>query len=102
MLGGQGGEMQPGDGQSISGQGVQLEERVRGIRDDGEIRPDLVVENVSAQNVDDFGQRPHLQRLGTQGGNRIDQQRQAGNVVQMGVGEHDMVDARHGFQRQCA
>ena len=46
-------EMQPGKVQAIGRQCVQLQEGMRGVRDGGEIRPDLLVENRRTRNVDD-------------------------------------------------
>ena len=75
---------------------------MHGIRNDGEIGPDLIIEDMRAKKGDDFGQSPYLQWRFAHCCYRIHQQRQAGNVIQVRVREYDMVDTRHRLKRQRA
>ena len=63
----QGREMQTGEGYAITRQGFELQEGMRGIRNDGEVWPDLIIEDVRAKKADDLGQCPDLQWRFTQG-----------------------------------
>lgn len=70
--------------------------------DAGEVGPDDVVEDVGAQGLDGGAQGVHAQRPGAAAGDGIEHERQGGDVVEVGVGEEDVVDARHFVEAEVA
>ena len=82
---------------------VEGDERRFGRGQAREVGPDEVVEDVLAQRGQGVRQGVHAQRLaGTGGGDGVDHQRQAGDVVEVRVGEEDVVDAQHLLAREVA
>jgi hypothetical protein len=64
-------------------------------RQPGEVGPGHIVENVLAERVDGTGERVDLHGPTAPGRDGVEHQRQGGNVVEMGVGEQDVVYAQH-------
>lgn len=68
----------------------------------GKIGPHQPVEDVRVQDADGLGRRMHLHRRLAQFAHRVDHQRQRGDVVEVRMGEEDVVDPRQLVQRQVA
>ena len=83
-------------------EGQQFDERTVRAGQAGEVGPDDVVEDVAAQGVQGGGQGSDLQGLAAALGDGVDHQGQSSDVVQMRVGEQDLVDVCHLLQAQVA
>lgn len=80
------------------------DERVGLIRNRAEIRPDFPVENMILENFPGFARGMHGDMFLAQSDHGVDQQGQAGDMVEMGVGDENMIDGDHVLDRQivCA
>ncbi|MCY1368578.1 hypothetical protein D9M69_555700 [compost metagenome] len=67
-----------------------------------EIRPDDVVEHVRPQCVDGGCQCVHAQRPGAAAADGVEHQGQGGDVVEVRVGEHHVVDGGHLVEGEVA
>ena len=83
--------------------GMQRDDRRLGRRQARKIGPDDVVEHVGAQRLQCFRQRVHAQRTAdARCGHGIQHERQAGDVVHVGMGEEHIVDTQHLLPREVA
>ena len=71
----------------------KTDDRVVGARDHREIRPDLVVEEMPPEGVEGPGQGPDLHRHVGVPVDVLGEERQAADVVQVGMGNEDLPDA---------
>ncbi len=68
------------------------QDRVVGGRNGGEIGPDQPVEKVAFQRGDDFFGGVDRDRAGSLAQHRVGQQRQAGNMIEVAMGEEYVID----------
>ena len=80
----------------------ELDEGVGFGGNSAEIGPDQVIEDVGAQSLDGLGQGVDFQGLSSSGTHRVHHQRQRGDMVQVGVGQENAIDAAHFVQRQVS
>jgi len=84
----------------------QGQHRRRGLGQPGEVGPDHAVEDVRAQRRQRGRQRVHLDRRPVQGpaGPRhaVGQQADGQHVVEVGMGDEDVIDLRHLVEREVA
>ena len=79
---------------------MELDERLLSARNPAEIGPDHVIENMGPERCDRLRQAMDLQRSRAGSAHRIDHQRQRRHMVQVGVGQQDVLNAPHLVQRQ--
>jgi hypothetical protein len=77
---------------------LEAQEGIAPIRDGREIRPHQPVEDVRAQDPQGFRRTMHDDGHGARLADRIDEERDHRDVVQMGVGDEDVIDAQQVFE----
>ena len=81
---------------------LEAQERIAPIRDGRKIWPHQPVEDVRAQDPQGLRRTVHDDGHGARLADRIDEERDHRDVVQMGVGDEDMIDAQQVFELEVA